>query len=237
MAKTVVSDLVAKIFDTMDYSIEVTGVSAVSGNYVLATKETLHATEGRTIKDASNNTFLIKSVVNNESITVLPSGATTPFAGTFTLPKMYFKPGTPVAVNNETSIEQELQQTVWPLAWMLEIMQIQYDYDPESTVDCVPNLTIYFLHQAEYEDWTTLQHKEKIIKPMSNIAHRFISECIKSKYFDYPEGRVEFIEHAKFGLNFTNPKTNDRYSHMKNIVNDKVSGVQVRMKIPILKQC
>lgn len=136
--------------------------------------------------------------------------------------------GTPMATGNEMSRILSGSDKL-PMIYLLEIITDVKDKDPESSIDRLTDVRLFFLDEANFGDWDTDQHYSEAIIPMMNYADLFVDYLIESSNVgvinDY-----ELTYHAKFGLNY---KTNS--GHIQNLFPEKLSGVQLRIKMPILK--
>lgn len=159
-----------------------------------------------------------------------------PNAGTWTLYSPVYLHGTPKAINAEATNTIQAGGQIYPLIWFLEIAQFDRSYDPLSMIQDTPDIRMFFMDEANYRDWDTYEHYEQVIKPMINLADMMCKSIRDDGRFDKLE-TTRFTNHAKFGLRYTNPKTADNYSHVKNLLNENVSGVELRLKVPIRKSC
>lgn len=136
--------------------------------------------------------------------------------------------GTPMATGSEITHILETSNKL-PMIYLLEIITDNKDNDPESSIDRLSTVSLFFLDEANFGDWDTDQHYSEAIVPMMNYAELFVSYLN-----DTPNvGRIDNYDltyHAKFGLNIRTTG-----GHIQNLFPEKLSGVQLRITLPILK--
>ena len=159
---------------------------------------------------------------------------TTPVVGLWTLPTLGYLPGTPKSVNAELSRQFESSM---PIIWLMEIMQERVSYDSRKDATITPIARLFFLDDADFSNWTNVEHLEEAVRPMRNYADRMIKAMMYSDKFGDPVGQPIFINQARFGLSFNQPKMQDNFSHQTNIFGVKVSGVELRLEIPVRRKC
>jgi hypothetical protein len=136
--------------------------------------------------------------------------------------------GTPIATGNEIQRILETANKL-PMIYLLEIITDEFDRDPESSIERTSTVSLFFLDEANFADWDTDQHYSEAIIPMMNYAISFIDYLDESSNIGVL-GNVSLTYHAKFGLNI---RTNS--GHIQNLFPENLSGVQVRITLPILK--
>jgi hypothetical protein len=140
---------------------------------------------------------------------------------------LYFH-GTPMATGNEITRILNSSNKL-PMIYLLEIITDEFDRNPESSIERTSTLALFFLDEANYVDWETDEHYSEAIVPMFNYANLFLD------YLDSKDGigvidNATLTYHAKFGLNIRNNS-----GHIQNLFPDNLSGVQMRITLPILK--
>lgn len=224
----------------MDYTICVETVEDIGNDYyklhVCDCSTTLHArpsTVNRNVYVTKSSTDYKVTEVENDSWIKVYS-LTEPTAGTYSIEKPEYKNGTPVEVSAELAMERG-DVTRFPLVWLLETVNIDMTgkYDPNSNVEMEPDVRLFFLDHADFTE-TSQQAYDSIVRPMGNLADRFITEIQRLGYASHPS-RVSQIPYSKFGSNYTNANTADRNSAILSWLPDKSGGVEMRIKIPIYK--
>lgn len=112
------------------------------------------------------------------------------------------------------------------MVYLLEVIEDNFLED-DNLLDRTSDLRLFFLTEANFEDWKTDQHYLDAIEPMRSMVDFFISEVLKkSKGLGKIEG-YDVINHANFGV-YTTDK-----GHTKKIFNDDYSGCELRITLPI----
>jgi len=84
------------------------------------------------------------------------------------------------------------------------------------------------LTEADFENWLTDDHYDKAINGMYENAESFIDTTEYSSIVNEVE-QYKIISHAKFGWH-------DKNGHVKNVFNMNLSGVELRLTLPILRE-
>lgn len=220
-----------KIFKKLldDFSLEGNISSVVNnldGTYTFSTCDTYHVMQGSYI-EINGDDYLVKSVDTDiNTITIYSNIAIT--SDTFLTQKPYFFHGTPIDTTNVLSTILDSSQK-YPMIYLLEIIKDKFIADKSSIIDRESNLNIFFLAEANFQDWDVDQHYSDAIIPMMNLCSNFIDYLKK-----HPDiGTIsdfEVIYHAKFGM-----QLKEASGHVKNLFNDNTSGVQLRVTLPIKK--
>lgn len=197
-------------------------------------KTTLNARTELTITDTNSVVYTITDFEHDEWFEV--TSVSEPPLGLWELPKMSFMGGTPKLMAAELTKINFGGQSM-PLIWLMEIMQERVSYRATSDNYIIPIARLFFLDDADFMNWTKIEHMEQGVRPMRNYADRMIKAMMYSDKFGDPVGEPVFINQVRFGLSFNQPKTQDNFSHQTNIFNEKVSGVELRLEIPVRRKC
>lgn len=234
------SDILSDFLSTMDTTIKITSVENTVNDkwkcYVGKTmygKTTLNARTNLSITDPNDVSHTIEDFSHDDWILI--NSVTEPTLGLWTLPKLNFVPGTPKSVNAELAMAQYVESNI-PVIWLMEIMQEKVSYN-DSNPFIKPIARLFFLDDADFRNWTNSDHMEEAVRPMRNYADRMIKAMIHSNNFGTPTTDPVFINQVRFGLSFNQPKTQDNFSHQTNLFSNKVSGVELRLEIPVSRKC
>lgn len=232
------SDILGDFLTTMDTTILVTSVENTVDHkwkcYVGKNhfgKTTLSARPKSKITDPNDTEHTILSFSHDDWFEI--HSVPEPPLGLWTLPKLNFFPGTPKSVNAELAKTMESQM---PIVWLMEIMQEKVSYNNAKPY-IRPLARLFFLDDADFRNWTNEGHLEEAVRPMRNYADRMIRCMIRSNDFGEPTTDPVFINQARFGLSFNQPKTQDNFSHQTNLFSEQVSGVELRLEIPVMRKC
>ncbi len=231
------ADILGDFLATMDTTIRVQTVTDVDGLWRLVvgkhhlSKGTLHAIPGRIITDSAGAEYTIKSFLHDQWIEV--EAETAPPTGLWTLPRLNYYPGTPREVNEELARSIESQM---PIVWLLEVMQEKVSYQRNRNF-IAPIMRLFILDSADYRNWIRENHMDEAIRPMRNYADRVIQNMIYTGKFSEPTIDPVFINHVNFGRSFTEFLNRDADSKKRVIFSEFTSGVEVRLEIPIRREC
>jgi hypothetical protein len=164
--------------------------------------------------------------VYNEKFTI--KGNIIPTATEVTLDALKYYHGTVIATKQELK-KKELSSDKFPMAYLLEVLKDDFKNKDDSRIDRVSPLRLFFLSETDENNWTTEEHYEFSIKPMRNLVYRFISHLNGSSTIgEFDDWSAE--NHAKFGVYISS-----KGGHTQRVFDDKLSGVELRINLPILK--
>jgi len=167
-----------------------------------------------------------KDFIFNERFTI--KGNIVPTTTEITLDSLKYYHGTVIATKEELS-RKELSSDKFPMAFLLEIIEDDFNNKDDSRVDRNSQLRLFFLSETDENNWTTNEHYEFSIKPMRNLLYKFIAHLNDSNLI----GKIDSYKatnHAKFGVYLSS-----KGGHTQRIFNDKLSGVELGIDLPILK--
>jgi len=155
-------------------------------------------------------------------------GSVIPIVGPFALYKPFFFHGTIKQTSVELGkVDDSANKT--PMVYNLEIFREKFKDPTESPTEFEAELRLFFLTQAQFEDWNTNDFYTDAIKPMKELAKIFFEKLETFRGIGFIEDR-DFISHTKFGV-FVSEKGYETL-----LFADKLSGVEVRMIVPVLNQ-
>ena len=147
---------------------------------------------------------------------------------TFIIPNPFYFHGTPIATNNQINFLDDLEKV--PMIYLYEWIR-EKEFPETSNLESEANVTLYFLDNANFEDWTTDNFYTKRIYGLRKLFSFFKEELRKYSKF-YTTETDFFIENmTKFGT-FQKMK-----GAVSKVFDDPLTGVQVSFKLRIRKCC
>lgn len=213
---------IKNILDILDFSIDVVSASQGLGQTRYNVCKTYHARKGSIII-VNGTEYEALSVVYNEYIIIEgePAGITK-----ITVKTPNYFHGTAMAVNAELDpLDKSLK---FPMVYCYEIIPERFYDEPDSVIDRDAELRLYFLDNANFKDWTTQQHYDYVIDGMKSLQVHMLEKfksCPKIGKFD----THDVINHVKFGV------WTDQKGHTSNLFNENLSGVELLINLPLLK--
>ena len=179
----------------------------------------------KSIVSIGGNDFEVTSFVQGESFTATstsdPAGETT-----FTLPNVNYFHNTRFGQRAEVGEIPDINDRV-PMFWLYEVFEETFNNDDELVLDRTSPLRLFFLDNSNFEDWNNDEHYTFIINPMLNLAESFIEFLKNNPRIQQFEQHL-VTSHKNFG------EVSDS-GHVASYLGDEVSGVQVRITLPIDK--
>lgn len=221
-------DIIEELVDGFNPSTMITSVvDNLDGTFTITVCNTINIREQSPFKIGATDYTAISVDTQYREITFESLIAPTINDIVYGSVPFYFH-GTPMATGSEITHILETSNKL-PMIYLLEIITDNKDNDPESSIDRLSTVSLFFLDEANFGDWDTDQHYSEAIVPMMNYAELFVNYLN-----DTPNvGRIDNYDltyHAKFGLNI---RTSG--GHIQNLFPEKLSGVQLRITLPILK--
>lgn len=200
------------------------------GTYTIETCNTKWVTNGFTLTIAGNQ-YTVVDIEPNEWIKV--SGSVIPGALTFNINAPVFVHGTVLAAVSEYN-QVEAVASRLPMIWLHEITKERINEDPGATLGRISDCDIYFMVDADMENFTTVDHYKYCIRPMRNLLQAF-KEALRTSgttLFNmsdrYPLEYDQY-DHARWGAYLRDK------GHTGLWFNDGLSGTQMRINIPFKK--
>jgi len=222
-------EIVKQIVEDMDWNLP---IREIVGNRLFMCK-TLHLKAGSGVLDPQNNQYLVTNVLNNEYIDVL--GTTGAFQGLYvTVTELpYFLQGKWISANNEYLLMDSDTSSKTPLIWLVRGYEEKFN-SKSNSVKMEVEPVIYFLDQANFNEWTNEDHDKEAVNPMYNLAQYFVDTVKKSGQFVDLDG-WKIKDEPKFGVELHN-NSKDK-GNAKRILSDDLSGVGLRIPLKFLGNC
>lgn len=218
-------DILDEFISNLSLSGTVWNFSDDGTDTTLEVQDTFHA-RANMMLDVDGNLYKIAAVVVNQSITV--SGVLGS-AETYKVPNPHYFHGTPMMVNaNHISGADDPDKV--PMVYLYEILK-EKDKPVDSSVQRESELRLFFLDNANYDDWTTDDHYSKRLAGLNNLVDEFIRAAREYRCCFYLyETDFTRINHVNWGVFI------DNRGHEKRIFDDDLTGVELRFTLP-LKNC
>jgi len=175
--------------------------------------------------------YPVTDIENNTSITVDLNGNPVPVVGdNIDIAAPAYFHGTIPAINEELDeIQDSGDQVEAPMVYLFEVISETFNNDEEERIERESVLRLFFLGGADFDDWYTDDHYKNAIVPMRNLVYEFIKSIDREQCLFADFDTYTLINHAKFGV-FT-----DNNGHVSRFFNADLSGVEMRVTLPILK--
>jgi hypothetical protein len=218
-------DIIEDLLGQIDLTINIDEcIDNGDGTYTIKTCNTRHLQECKDIH-IDGRKYRIVSLEKDASIKL--KGRRKPEVDSFQAYSPKYFHGKAIDTNAELSMVDDKDE-ITPLVYFTEIYTDRF-YPNDELVERETDIRMFFLTTANYEDWITNDHYDKVIKPMRDLAYNFIETLEKSKIIGKFASYYDLTNHAKFGIYLL------RKGAEKRIFNDNYSGVEFRVRLPILK--
>ena len=219
-------EIVKEIVAKMDLTIH---VKSINGDILFVCK-TLHLRKGSIIKDDQDNEFRVVDFSNNHSVEIEPLGNYVWSGNIINCPPPTFLQGHAISANHEYLQMSADTRAKTPLIWLVRgYEELHGGVRMAVTMDVTP--LIYFLDEADFNNWLNDDHDKNAVNPMYNLAELFVETVEKQKNI-VPTADYRITDEPRFGVKLANNRgTSER------IISDDLSGVGLRIRIKKLSNC
>jgi hypothetical protein len=215
-------DIMEDFINSLDLNGVVSAFSDDGIHTTIQVGKTYHARTGMLL-NIDGSQYPIVSVIDNASITV---------EGVIVNPQVYSVPnpfyfhGTPI-MTNANHISGAKGSDKLPMVYLYEILR-EVDQPEDSRIVREADLRLFFLDEANLNEWTTDDHYSRRIKGLNNLVDQFIESAIQyTCCFYLYETPFTRVNHANWGVYL------DNKGHERKIFDDDLSGVELRFTLPI----
>jgi hypothetical protein len=166
------------------------------------------------VKDAKSNDY----VILDKTIAV----------GEYELPAMYYKHGSILQTSAELQTVSSDMYAITPMAYLRRPIREDFQLG-DSAIDRNADITIFFLTQANFNEWETEEHDSNAVVPMRNMAYAFIDLVNKKRDLFTEVKEFTLEDRIKFGV------VSDLGVQDKAYFNIMLSGVQLDINLGIKK--
>lgn len=170
--------------------------------------------------------YTVTSVIRDTSVTVNTS--VTPNGLTFFLDAPSFYHGTIVQTNQELSQDAKNVSERSPMAYLFRDLTDTF-FDDSNLLDRETSIRLFFLHDTNFQDYTTDLADEETLEPMRSMAYFFVEEILKKSKLIGKIEDYDIRDYLKFGIE-------NASGYTENIFNDNFSGVELTITLPILRK-
>lgn len=224
--------VIGELIDAWQLPVKIKSVvDNANGTYTLSVDKTYYLQAGKRRKITINAIdYTVVEVENN--CTIKLKGSVLPIIGTIILPPPFYFNGTILQTNTELKKEPNLWDKT-PMIYLKRPFEETLDAKDLADTDIANRaaLTLIFLTEANFAEWSTADHDLNAIVPMRNMLYEFI-EMLKSnvkyiqRFTDY--SATDLI---KFGL------VTQKGVEGGGLFSDNYSGVQLDITLGIKYQC
>ena len=224
-------DLISDLIDQIDRTFVATSiVNNGDGTYKIYSENTMWLTKGYTIVIKSVLDTFLPYVITDLSFNewILVSGEKEPNELEFIIYEPFFWHGTTLAQNEQMNLIPDSWDKL-PMIWLHEITRERFEPDELLRLDRESDCDLYFLIDCNQTDWLTPDFDNYTVKPMRNLISSFI-DVLKNSPLIGIDFRYDVLDYAKFGVYQTDKGIT------KQIFKDALSGSQLKITIPFLKE-
>lgn len=230
MAIRQIVDIVGDIISKLNFTVVITGnVDNGGGNHVLSMDNTYYLRKKKRI-DIGGSEYVVTDFVFNQSITVKPSGHTTPIVvDSFELPAPLFFHGTVISTEREVILTMEKGPSKYPIVYLYENIKERFSGPKSKYLERESSIQLFFIDMYNKDNQLNDTLLDGTLRPLSNLDAQFLIEIRKSgngiaKLTD----DYDRMNLARFAITNFQGET-------KRIFNEYLSGVQLDITLPIKK--
>lgn len=219
-----IKDILQDVISEMNFEIDVkTVLDNEDGTYTLTVCDLKHLQLGFALEIDSEDYTI--SEVDYEDKTITITGTVLPPTGVFDLYEPQFYHGTIIQTNNELSRIVNVSDKT-PMIYLYESFDERFNLQKTDAIERVSDVKIFFLTQANFEDWVTEDYYNHALTSMRYLLDNFLYTLDRNSEI----GRIETYDarnHTKFGLFLTDK------GYELNYFNDQLAGIELNISLPI----
>lgn len=234
MAYAATHKLIELIVNAIDRTITIDSITQVGATsvYTITTTNTKWVNVGRSYTIGADD-YIVTEITPNTSFQVtLTQGQSAPSASSMTLPVIDYRHGALMFINQERVQEQQTSLTAYQgIVPFIYFNEPSNDTTYSSELDARDrdsDCEIYFMQEADHENWTNEKHYYYAVTGMENLVRAFITAAKNLSFV----GELENYgseSHVKWGVVNQN-------GHIRNLFNENLSGKKLNITLPFLKQ-
>jgi hypothetical protein len=184
---------------------------------------------GKTVKDQNDVVFVITEIEPGQWVKAVPvpMDPLLFLDGPFTIPEPYFLAGTKLSANREWTLPTNDVTQKTPIIWLLDAIRYR-KFGRENSLDFETDLRVFFLDETDIVNYYTLDHRENVVEPMTELINEFLEVINNDQRF---KRVLEFdlITFSRFGVESEN-------GMFENILDANLSGVELRFTLGKYKE-
>jgi hypothetical protein len=220
VSATNIPNLISTFIDLIRDTHAITSITHTGTTYTVNTTDTKRLVAGDYVKINSIE-YKIVTLTTNTKFTITSTSAVT--GSTWIASAPYFYYGLPTMISN-TLAKIKDNQNKYPVIVLFETMPASVDDSPEN-VEREVSLKLYFVDEANYEDWRHDEYYSLLLNAMQVYVDDFMEVLKNSSRIGILTNHTE-INYSKWNL------TTDKGV---NVFNANLSGIGVEITLPILK--
>lgn len=222
-------DILESVFFSMNLVVTINGVVTTGTTHVISCEDVKYAQVGRKITIDGNEYTITE--VDHQAETITCTGDEAIVVGSFTLYEPFFFYGTPIQQGVELNAEDQARDKT-PMVWLLESFTEDFTDDIDNPIERTVTPRLFFVTEADFENYTTAQAKDLYIRPMMRLRDMFIAQIKATpRVFEViDELAFSGSDYNKFGVYITNKGAE------KSMWADKLSGIECAPDLKIYKE-
>jgi len=219
------ADIVGELIAQLTFTEEILECNVVAEGLELKICDT-HGLTDRSLIVIDGQDVIVEDVIDCE--TILIPGTSCPTATEITIPAPRFIHGTIKAVSDEL-LQIKSNREKFQIVYLYEVLQETRNRNPEDVIGREADLIMFFITVARGKGELTDDKYREYIQPMDNLCEDFVDLLEESPIIgSIEEENYTIIPHTIAGFY-------DRLGHIKDFFNEKYSGVEFRISLPIEK--
>jgi hypothetical protein len=224
MASTNIVNLIGTLIEEIRDTALITGITHSGTTYTITTADTKDVVVGDWIKISSVD-YKVTAMTVNAHFHVESSTAIIGTGTNWTALAPYYYYGTPIMISNTLDKITD-NQNKFPVIVLFETMPATVDDGVDTLLERTVSLEMYFMDEANFEDWTHEEYYTNIINKMQTRVDAFIEACEDNSQTGLPASHKE-TNHSKWNM--------VRLDKGTNVFNSELSGIQLDIDLDIFK--
>jgi len=227
-----VDQILLKLFQGIDRSIEIIQTqkdTPEAGEYIFTVRNYKWTRVGKVITSDSGDEFLVNELgVDNNGkhliyATKISQSVNDPISLLAEDPKYW--EGFIRMVQPEVEMLRDSSEKT-PMVYVSNIGDTSFN-EKINRIRSETSVTIYFLDQANFSDWTSNEYYSKVTDSMIKLANGFVDSIRKQKHIIDFDNDMDYKQVKKFA-------SIDSEGHLKKYFNDDLSGVGLTLNLKVI---
>lgn len=216
-------DIVKEIVEGLALTATVSSASFSSPNTTVTVTDSYHLREQMTVEIGGTDYQVLTIDAENNSFTV--AGDLSGLIGaSVVVPNPFYFHGTPIATNESIVVLDDPSKV--PMIYLYERLR-ETRQSKNSGLLRTADLTLYFLDNANFADWTTQNFYTKRIYGLNKLVEAFILQVQNNTHFETLDTVFNLENYERFGT------FRELQGRVSKIFDDPLTGVEVSFTLNI----
>lgn len=227
MATRELSDIIESVVSGLDRTVTITGVTVSGDSTIIQACDAKYTEPGRTIT-IDGNTYTVTAVDHDLNTITVTTTADPITADSFVLYEVFYFHGTQYDTENQIKDIPNADSKT-PMVFLLIPYTESFSEEAGSSIERDSRFSLFFLTQANFDNWPTVVAMNLAIRPMNALKDLFIQQMKELPgTFKYDTLQHTRTPRPRFGVYISNKGTERAWQAMDlSGIQEDFSGVSI----------